>query len=166
MFQWSMLYIIHPLHSLINRDQHEKHLYNQSENTKDSLGKVHIMTTLYQSVRNGHVIMLCFQQFWTFCLAFQAKNSTSSPFATVLTMYPPSLILKPCCSYRKSSPSRKEWSTKENKNKHKHCSCCSWWKARHRTTSNCEEIKAGASIVFFFFFFQFWSNYTFGLVST
>ena len=92
-----------PLHSIINGEQHEKHLYNQSSqyiNTKDLL-----IRRCYQlSIR--YIITLCFQLFWTCCVAIQARNNVkivsasnaASKSYTEVTMLIPLIVISIICA--------------------------------------------------------------------
>ena len=59
--------------SIINREQYEKHLYNQSSHFKNYRGFASQRACLNLKIRCN--IMLRFQLFWTCFVIFQAKNS-------------------------------------------------------------------------------------------
>jgi len=114
--------IFSPLRSVINRGQHEKHLYNQSSHYWKYGMDNHqsaCPSYWYKSgcvALTGCIITLCFasssSNVW---LTFQAKNN----IALLLTLHSP----KSCTEAIMHAPQivtymrqgRKEWSTKENK---------------------------------------------------
>ena len=144
--------IFNPLHSIINREQHGKHLYKQSSHYRKYIRNVqlskHVPPLSIRCVAWYHY-MLHFQLLRT---AFQAKNNIRSTTASIAPTQVSYWSHNTCTANHhlhdsverdgeQRLPLVEPWCT--------HWSCCSWWKStsRDKVMLNSEEIEPIAIVI-------------------